>query len=117
VETSAQKWWPDSERALVLAGPSWLVDRLACESGHVLLARAGGNREVTIDDLTVVGCPTLDCPDCADLIVHDLISGGWCYVGTRCHPGLPPHRWAHLTIALDHGINPNAAVDLARIGM
>jgi hypothetical protein len=81
------------------------------------VARAGGNQAVTIDDLTVIGCPTLDGSGCAELVVHDLMSGCWCYTGTRCHPDLPPHRWAHLTIALDQGLNPNAALDLAGIGM
>jgi hypothetical protein len=101
----------------VLAGPSWLAARLACESGEALVPRAGGNQAVIVNDLTVVGCPTLNRSGCAELVVHDPISGGWCYAGICCHPDVPPHRWTHLSAALDHGLNLNAALDLASIEM
>jgi len=116
VEDAGAYWWPDEYRVLAVGCPPWLADRLATETCHELTPRSGGNVATTVKDITVVGCADLDGPGAGTIVVHDLVSGWWYDVPTRCHPDVVPHRWPHLTLALHSGLNPGAAVDIAAIG-
>jgi hypothetical protein len=109
-------WWPDAHRVLAVGCPPWLVDRLATETGAEVTVRSGGNVATSVEDVVVLGCTDLDGPGAGAIVVHDLLSGWWYDVPTRCHPEVAPHRWPHLTLALHAGLNPCAAADLAAIG-
>jgi hypothetical protein len=115
VAEADRTWWPQTERSLAFGCPPWLAVRLAAESGVRLRPGSGGNCTLTLDQLTVIGCPGLDGPGVGTLVIQDLVTGSWYDMPTLCHPDVPPEGWGRLTAAVAAGLNPNAAVGLAAI--
>jgi hypothetical protein len=115
IKQYADEWSPDTAGALALGCPTWLAARIAGEAGTALNQQRGGICVTILAELTVIGCPQLDAPGAGILLIQDLITGWWDHLPTRCHPDVPPHRWIHFTLALDEGLNPDAALDVALI--
>jgi hypothetical protein len=103
-----------SEEAYVVVGvPPWLAARVAAETGEPLRPRPAGSCLVDLGVVRVIGSAQLDGPGAGAVVVIDLVGGRSYDSPAGCHPDLVPHRWSHYALALAHGLNPNAALDVA----
>lgn len=98
-----------------LSAPPWFAERLATETGKELVTIADGLQAVRLGSLSVGGVTALDGGEVGRFVAHDLLYGTAFELSVRCHPGVAPHDWPALTLALGEGLNPALAVTVATV--
>jgi Aldehyde dehydrogenase family len=109
--------WPDLYGpSLALCGPIWFVRQLGEEIGQPVTRMAGGLEVVHVRDVPVVGTTTLQTGPLGKFLAPDLLEGSCYPLPARCHPDLHPSGWRSLSLAVQEGLNPAAALAVAELG-
>jgi hypothetical protein len=91
----------------------WFCRRVAAEIGAEPVRRSGDLEICSFDGWLIVGAEGLEDGRAGSFMLHDIIGGHTYRLPVFCHEQLDPPGWYPLTLAIQSGLNPAAAYDVA----